>query len=127
VGESVFVLGYPLTATMGTEIKLTNGIISAKTGFQGDITAYQISVPIQPGNSGAPLFDDQGNLIGIVNAKHLLAENAGYAIKVNYLKNLIELIDNPPVLPSLNNISSKSLPEKVKVLSNFVFIISINE
>lgn len=127
VGEDVFVLGFPLTETMGTEIKLTNGIISAKTGFQGDISTYQISVPIQPGNSGAPLFDSMGNLIGIVNAKHLLAENAGYAIKFNYLKNLVDLIDNPPTFSTTNKISTKSLPEKVKILSNFVFIISINE
>ncbi|MEZ5008819.1 MAG: serine protease [Chitinophagales bacterium] len=40
VGENVFVLGYPLRATMGDEIKLTNGIISSKTGFQGDVTSY---------------------------------------------------------------------------------------
>ena len=43
VGENIFVLGYPLRATMGDEIKLTNGIVSSKTGFQGDITSYQIS------------------------------------------------------------------------------------
>lgn len=61
VGENIFVLGYPLRATMGDEIKLTNGIISSKTGFQGDITSYQISAPVQPGNSGGPLFDNQGN------------------------------------------------------------------
>jgi S1-C subfamily serine protease/Tfp pilus assembly protein PilF len=127
VGENVFVLGYPLTTTMGTEVKLTNGIISSKTGFQGDISTYQISAPVQPGNSGGPLFDNSGNLIGIVNAKHGMAENAGYAIKVSYLKNLIELINNPPNLPSVNTISSKTLPEKVKVLSNFVYVVLVND
>ena len=69
VGEEIFVLGYPLTSTMGDEIKLTTGVISSKTGFQGDVSLYQISAPIQPGNSGGPLFDYQGNLVGIVNAK----------------------------------------------------------
>ena len=64
VGEDVFVLGYPLTTTMGDEIKLTTGIISSRTGFQGDVSLYQISAPIQPGNSGGPLFDNNGNLIG---------------------------------------------------------------
>jgi S1-C subfamily serine protease len=53
VGEDIFVLGYPMTDLMGEEIKLTNGIVSSKTGFQGDISSYQISAPIQPGNSGA--------------------------------------------------------------------------
>lgn len=66
VGEDIFVLGYPLTATMGDEIKYTTGVISSKTGFQGDVSLYQISAPIQPGNSGGPLFDSKGNLIGIV-------------------------------------------------------------
>lgn len=127
VGENVFVLGYPMTTTMGTEIKLTNGIISSKTGFQGDISTYQISAPVQPGNSGGPLFDNSGNLIGIVNAKHGLAENAGYAIKVSYLKSLIELINTPPNIPSINTISNKTLPEKVKLLSDFVYIIVVND
>lgn len=127
VGENIFVLGYPLTATMGEEIKLTNGIISSKTGYEGDISTYQISAPVQPGNSGAPLFDSQGNIVGIVSAKHTQAENAGYAIKVNYLQNLFDIMSTPPKLPLANTISTKSLPEKVKVLSNFVFIISIND
>ena len=127
VGENIFVLGYPLPSTMGTEVKLTNGIISSRTGFQGDISTYQISAPIQSGNSGSPLFDNSGNIIGIVNAKHTLAESAGYAIKASYLRNLIEIINNPPELPSVNTISSKSLQEKSKVLKNFVFIVITND
>ena len=47
VGEGIFTLGYPLKTTMGEEIKLTNGIISSKSGFKGDKTTYQISAPIQ--------------------------------------------------------------------------------
>ena len=57
-GEMVFALGYPLRATMGDEIKLTNGIISSRTGFMGNISNYQISIPVQPGNSGGPMFDE---------------------------------------------------------------------
>ena len=48
IGTSINVLGYPLITTMGEEIKYTNGTISSKSGFQGDITSYQISAPIQP-------------------------------------------------------------------------------
>jgi S1-C subfamily serine protease len=126
VGENIFVLGYPLTATMGEEVKLTNGIISSRTGFKGDVSMYQISAPVQPGNSGGPLFDFQGNVAGIVSAKHANAENASYAIKINYLINLIDMITPAPTLPVTNNISQKTLPEKVKVLSNFVYIITKN-
>ena len=70
VGRSVFSLGYPLRESMGDEIKLTNGIISAKTGFQGDVTTYQISVPLHPGNSGGPLINNKGEIIGIIKSKH---------------------------------------------------------
>ena len=90
VGEDVFVLGYPMTQALGNEIKLTNGIISARTGYQGDISTYQISAPVQPGNSGAPMFDSNGNIIGIVVAGVPGADNVGYAIKTLYLKVLIE-------------------------------------
>lgn len=125
VGSAVFALGYPLRATMGDEIKLTNGIISSKSGFQGDITSYQITVPIQPGNSGGPLFDDKGNLIGIINAKHSDAENASYAIKSSYLLNLIESLSTPPNLQSINQLSGKSLTEQVKILSKYTYIIEV--
>lgn len=123
VGEDVFVLGYPLTSTMGDEIKLTTGVISSKTGFQGDVSLYQISAPIQPGNSGGPLFDNKGNLIGIVNAKHKDAENVGYAIKTSYLKNLIESSISNSILPRNNQIAEYPLTGKVRNLKNYVFII----
>jgi S1-C subfamily serine protease len=126
VGNSVYALGYPLRATMGDEVKLTNGIISSKTGFQGDITSYQTSVPVQSGNSGGPLFDSKGNVIAVVNAKHLGAENASYAIKTSYLNNLIQSMDEIPNLSKENQISSKKLSEQVKFIKEFVYIIEIN-
>lgn len=127
VGENIFVLGYPLTITMGEEIKLTNGIISSKTGFQGDVSTYQISAPIQPGNSGGPMFDKNGNLTGIVSAKHLLAENAGYAIKINYAKNLMDLLPTKINFPTVNLLNGKTLSDQVKITSNYVYLIIIND
>jgi S1-C subfamily serine protease len=123
VGENIFVLGYPLRATMGDEIKLTNGIISSRTGFQGNITSYQISAPVQPGNSGGPLFDSQGNLIGIINAKHGGAENASYAVKSSYLTGLIELLPSQPKLQTVNSLTGKTLTTQVVIIKKFVYII----
>ena len=123
VGEEVFVLGYPLTSTMGEEIKLTTGVISSKTGFQGDVSIYQISAPIQPGNSGGPLFDSKGNIIGIVSAKHQGAENVGYAIKTSYLRNLMESAISSNVLPQNNKIASLNLSGKVRAVKNYVYYI----
>ena len=127
VGEDVFVLGYPLTSTMGDEIKLTTGIISSRTGFQGDVALYQISAPIQPGNSGGPLFDKKGNVIGIVSAKHSGAENVGYAIKTMYLRNLVESCANASIIPTNNTISTLALTGKVKKEKSFVFFINCSK
>jgi len=123
VGESVFVLGYPLRATMGDELKLTNGIISSRTGFQMDISCYQISAPVQPGNSGGPVFSSNGILIGIINAKHIGAENVSYAIKTTYLLNLIDLLSEKIITPNTNQLIGKTLSEQVKIIRNFVFVI----
>ena len=55
VGTKVYAFRYPMALNaMGNEIKVSDGIISSKTGFDGEITTYQISAPIQPGSSGVP-------------------------------------------------------------------------
>lgn len=123
VGEDCFVLGYPLISSMGIDIKLTNGIISSKTGFDGNIAQYQISAPVQPGNSGGPLFDKNGNVIGIVQAKHTQAENAGYAIKASYIRNLVELLPASITFPQANQLAGKSLPQQVEKASKCVVLI----
>jgi S1-C subfamily serine protease len=129
VGSNVFALGYPLLNLMGNEIKFTDGKISSKTGIRGDITSYQISVPIQPGNSGGPLFDFDGNLIGItssgINRKLDITENVNYAIKSSYLKNLIDVLDYKLSLPNDESISNTTLTEKIKIITDYVVLIKI--
>ena len=125
VGTSVFALGYPMSSTLGEELKVTDGIISSKTGYQGDIVTYQISAPIQPGNSGGPLFDKQGYLVGITNAGVPDAQNVGYAIKASYLRNLVDVSPVPFALPSSNTISGLSFTEKIKKISPYVVLIKV--
>ena len=127
VGTSVFALGFPLTSLLGEDIKYTTGTISSKSGMKGDITNYQISVPIQPGNSGGPLFDNDGNLIGIttsgINRKLDLTENVNYAIKTKYLKLLIDEMEEKIELPNSTLSKSILMTEKIKILEkNVVFI-----
>lgn len=124
VGEDVWVLGYPLTSTMGDEIKLTTGVISSRSGYEGSVTMYQISAPAQPGNSGGPVFDRDGNLIGIVCSKHTEAENVTYAIKASCLRNLVESSINLDILPHTNSLIGKELTQKVKEVKRFVYYIN---
>jgi len=128
VGSNVFALGYPMAlTTMGTEIKFTDGKISSKTGYQGDITTYQTTTPIQPGNSGGPLFDYDGNIIGINSAilRPDVADNVSYSIKSSYLKNLIDVLDYNLSLPKDSLIANKTLTEKIKILSDYVVLIKV--
>jgi S1-C subfamily serine protease/antitoxin component YwqK of YwqJK toxin-antitoxin module len=129
VSSEVFALGYPIANVMGDEIKFTDGKISSKTGIEGDITVYQISVPIQAGNSGGPLFDNKGNLVGItssaLNKEYFNSENVNYAIKTTYLKNLIDVMPESITLPNNIEIYNKPLTEKIKLLSDFIPIIRV--
>src|SRR5690554_105799 len=121
--EKVYALGYPKAEAMGEEIKITEGIISAKSGVQGDISKFQISAAVNSGNSGGPLIDEEGNLIGIIYAKSSIAESAGYAIKASYLETFLKNVDdfNFPVLTNL--IKDKSLPQKIEILKRNIYIL----
>jgi antitoxin component YwqK of YwqJK toxin-antitoxin module/S1-C subfamily serine protease len=128
VGESVFALGYPKAlSTMGKDIKFTDGKISSKTGYEGDVTTYQTTTPIQPGNSGGPLFDYKGNFIGINSAKIVSedVENVAYTIKSLYLLTLIDSMTENVNLPSDSSISSLPITSKVKELSKYVTLIKV--
>ena len=127
VGTDVFTLGYPLTFIMGEEIKYTRGEISAKSGFQGDIRTYQISVPITNGNSGGPLFDYDGNIVGITSSglRKDIADNVNYAIKAIYLQTLIDACQENIELPTGIDLTGKSKPEIIKALQGFVVLIKV--
>ena len=128
VGTKVYAFGYPMALTiMGKEIKVTDGIISSKTGYDGDITKYQISAPIQAGNSGGPLFDDKGNFIGINSAKLnvKIADNVGYSIKTSYVLNLIDILPKTIDLPSNKKLASLPLTEQIKEISKYVVLVKV--
>lgn len=128
VGTKVYAYGYPMALTlMGKEIKVTDGIISSKTGFDGNITTYQITAPIQGGNSGGPLFDEHGNFLGI-NSSGLskeIADNVGYTIKSSYVLNLIDVLPKSIELPSNTYLANKSVTDQIKEVSKYVVLIKV--
>jgi len=98
LGQSVATIGFPNIGIQGHSPKVTQGMISSDNGVQNDIRMWQISVPIQPGNSGGPLLDEHGKLIGVVVASLSLRaiqitgsvpQNVNYAIKGAYLEPLL--------------------------------------
>ena len=128
VGTKVYAYGYPLALSlMGKEIKITDGIISAKSGFDDDITTYTITAPIQGGNSGGPLFDDKGNFLGINSSgiSKEVADNVGYTIKSSYVLNLIDVLPKSIDLPSNTKLESLTLSEQIKEISKYVVLIKV--
>ena len=128
VGTKVYAYGYPMALSlMGKEIKVTDGMINSKTGYGGNVTTYQITAPIQPGNSGGPLFDDKGNFIGINSAglSKDVADNVGYTIKSSYVLNLIDVLPKSIDLPSSTKLQSLPLTEQIKEISKYVVLVKV--
>ena len=125
VGTQIYSMSFPMTNHLGEEVKVTDGIINSKSGYQGDATTYQISAPIQPGSSGGPLFNKQGQLIGITSSGVMEANSVGYAIKSMFLYNLIESAPITINIPSNNTIRNLSFVDQIKILNNVVVFVEV--
>lgn len=100
LGESVATVGFPNPELQGFSPKLTRGEISSLAGIQDDPRTFQVSLPVQPGNSGGALVDAKGNVVGVIVARlsqraalattGTLAENVSYAIKSSFLLGFLE-------------------------------------
>jgi|GEM_PF-1039682 len=98
-GETVFSIGYPMVSDLGVNPKISMGIINGITGVKDDPRMFQVSVPLQPGNSGGPLFDENGGVIGVTTSGLNVAyymkvqdfspQNVNFAIKADYINNLL--------------------------------------
>ncbi len=102
LGNTVATIGFPDPTLQGFSPKLAKGEIASLAGIQEDSRYFQISVPVQPGNSGGALVDERGNVIGIVSAKldesaalaasGALPENVNYAIKSSLVLSFLESV-----------------------------------
>jgi S1-C subfamily serine protease len=110
MGEQVFTIGFPVSVLLGSDPKLTEGTVSSLSGFAGETSYLQITVPIQPGNSGGPLVNALGQIVGIVVASvpdlpfllttGAVAQNVNYAVKADYARPLFE---QPAARPTAAN------------------------
>lgn len=102
LGAMVATVGFPNIGLQGFQPKLSKGEISSLAGIQDDVKQFQISIPVQPGNSGGALVDERGNVIGVVTAQlnqeaalassGVLAQNVNYAVKSSYLLSFLEAV-----------------------------------
>ena len=123
VGEKVFTLGYPRN-----EIVYGDGSLSSLSGYSNDKSMYQISIPVNPGNSGGPLLDENANVIGVIRGKISGEEGTGFAIKSNEILKAISELENDSLKKELmsqnkrnQNIKNLKRSEQIKLINPYVF------
>lgn len=125
LGDGVFTLGYPRE-----DIVYSEGTISSSTGFRNNEHAYQIAVPVNPGNSGGPLLNSRGQLVGMVSGLQTETQGAAFAVKSSVLldvlkKNEDDSVMQPITLNSKNRLRSLNRVEQIKRVQNFVFVVRV--
>lgn len=123
LGEQIFTLGYPRN-----EIVYGEGYVSAKSGNEGDSTAYQVSVSVNPGNSGGPVINKRGEVIGIITSKNSSADGVVYAAKSKNIYKLLDALKDKGdtlsiKLPNSQVLKGLDREQQVKKMEDFVFMV----
>lgn len=135
--QEVYVAGYPFGDEYSESLKITKGIVSSLVGIGNDASVVQIDAALQPGNSGGPIVDKKGNLIGVstyildksyfIEKYGSIPENSNFGVKTATLKSVLNSIDNLN-FKSKNSNSQKSNQELSNLLVNSTYkvLCSIN-
>jgi S1-C subfamily serine protease len=110
LGEELFTLGYPRP-----EIVYGKGYMSAETGFQGDTTAFQLTIAANPGNSGTPVLNNDGEVIGIVTSSQQNAQGMVFAVRSS---NIFRAVDSMKVDSSLQKADSNLVHLRIPISSS---------
>jgi S1-C subfamily serine protease len=110
VGDPVFTIGFPVFDLLGPDPKFSDGSVSALSGHRGEASLIQVTVPIQPGNSGGPVLTYEGEVVGVVTSSAAvraflavtgtLPQNLNWAVKAEYA---LPLFEQPPAQPRAEN------------------------
>ncbi len=133
LGTSVFTIGFPRLHVMGKTPKLFTGVISSVNGLRDDPASYHTTVPIQPGNSGGPLLNMNGEVVGLVtsmlgvrdkeNGNLRLLQNASCVLKIASVKKLLPLLPKQDHLIEVLPRSSASLEALAERIEGSVLIV----
>jgi S1-C subfamily serine protease len=123
LGEQIFTLGYPREVVVYGE-----GYLSAQSGSRGDTTAYQISISVNPGNSGGPIINKNGEVLGIISSKETNADGVVFAIKSKNIYKALEEIKTAESikLPSVATIKGMDRVHQIKKIEDCVFMVKGN-
>lgn len=124
LGDEVYTLGYPRD-----EIVYGKGYISSETGFRGDSSSYQIAIPVNPGNSGGPLIDERGQVLGIITGKQTPSDDIAFAVKSSYLIGMLDSLPEPYAKKAMQyrttGLSRLSRVSQIKKLQPYIFLVKV--
>ncbi|HYF33618.1 MAG TPA: serine protease [Chitinophagaceae bacterium] len=123
LGEPLFTLGFPRD-----EIVYNEGYMSAKTGFKGDTLTCQIGVSANPGNSGGPVFNKNGEVIGIINTRQTQAQGVVFAVTARNIFTSLEEIKKDTTyqhlkVPVSSNVKGLERTQQVKKIEDCIFMV----
>lgn len=124
-GDAIVVVGYPLRSYLASEMHVTTGSVSALAGPGDDRRLFQITAPVQPGNSGGPVLDSTGNVVGVVMAKldalkvalatGDIPQNVNFAIAAGTARAFLDTQDVPyETAPSTNELKPADVAAKAR-------------
>lgn len=126
LAEPIFTLGYPRN-----EIVYGQGYLSALTGFNGDTLSCQIEIAANRGNSGSPILNRKGEVIGILNGRQTNAEGFAFAIQSKYIFRVLEELKKQEDAPSItvasrSGINGLDRTEQVKKVQDYIYMVKVN-